>query len=97
MEVKTKFNVGDVVYFIFNNALHQGVISSVSVFSEKRYVRTGYHVCIFDDMDGVVVLNMEFSNNDLFDSVDGLCAALKDIQFDETELEKCKNFALSVY
>lgn len=97
MEVKTKFNVGDVVYFIFNNALHQGVISSVSVFSEKRYVRTGYRVCVFDEVDGVCVLNIEFSNNDLFDSVDDLCAALKDTQFDETELEKCQNFALSIY
>lgn len=97
MEVKTTFNVGDVVYFIFNNALHQGVISSVSVFSEKRYVRTSYSVCLYDDIDGVVVLKTEFSKNNLFDSVDDLCAALKDTQFDETGLEQCKNFATSVY
>ena len=97
MEVKTKFNVGDVVYFIFNNELHQGIISSVSVFSEKRYVRTSYRVCMFDDIDGVVVLKTEFSKNNLFDSVDDLCATLKDIQFDDTELEKCKNFATGVY
>lgn len=79
MEVKTKFNVGDVVYFIFNNVLHKGVVSSVSVFSEKRYVRTSYRVCVFDDVDGVVVLKTEFSKNNLFDSVDDLCAVLKDM------------------
>lgn len=97
MEVKTKFNVGDVVYFIFNNALYKGVVSSVRVFCEKQYVRTSYRVCVFDDIDGVVVLKTEFSNNDLFDSVDDLCAVLQDTQFDEIELEKCKNFATSVY
>lgn len=52
---------------------------------------------MFDDIDGVVVLKTEFSNNNLFDSVDDLCATLKDTQFDDTELEKCKNFATSVY
>ena len=97
MEVKTKFNVGDVVYFIFNNELHKGVVSSVRVSCEKQYVRIRYNVCVFDDIDGVVVLKTEFSKNNLFDSVDDLCAALKDTQFDETELEKCKNFATSVY
>ena len=97
MKVETKFNVGDVVYFIFNNELHKGVVSSVRVFSKKRYGSISYNVCVFDDIDGVVVLNTEYTERNLFDSVDDLCAALKDTQFDETELEKCKNFATSVY
>ena len=35
MEIKTKYNIGDWVWFMHENTVHQGVIKKITVFIEK--------------------------------------------------------------
>lgn len=42
MEITTKYNVGDKVYFLHNNTVHNMEIEAISVYMEEKYERCTY-------------------------------------------------------
>lgn len=67
MEIKTNFNVGDIAYTIHNNSLFQVKIHSVKVqVSSDGGCIESYDVMVTDDMEGNIVLNIEFNASELF-------------------------------
>ena len=42
MEIKTKFDIGDWVWFMHENTVHQGVINKISMLIEKNKTNTFY-------------------------------------------------------
>lgn len=70
MEIKTKFNVGDIAYTIYNNSLFQVKIHSINIKATMAgvtcYCIEYYSVEVTDDVEGNIVLNIEFNANELF-------------------------------
>lgn len=67
MEIKTKFNVGDIAYTIYNNYLFQVKIYRIKVqVSSDGGCIESYDVMVTDDMEGNFVLNTDFNANELF-------------------------------
>lgn len=68
MEIKTKFNVGDKAFTIYNNNLFQVKIASVRIYLKKTYLSISYAVYVTDDMEGNILLKDEIEQNSLFSS-----------------------------
>ena len=67
MEIKTKFNVGDIAYTIYNNYLFQVKIYRIRVqMSSNGGCIECYDVMVTDDVDGNIVLDTVISANKLF-------------------------------
>lgn len=42
MEIKTKYNIGDWVWFMHENSVHQGVIKKITIHIENDKINTFY-------------------------------------------------------
>ena len=87
MEIKTKFNVGDIAYTIYDNRLYQVKIESVKTFTIDEYQSITYNVMVTDDMEGNITLDTEISENRLFKDIQTVFHDLENCmyEFDETK------------
>lgn len=78
MEITTKFNLHDKVFFITDNRIVEGIIQNInvhisySVFDKCAYTRTFYKVSYFEDEEMVV----DKFQNDLFADINQLTTHL---------------------
>lgn len=61
MEIKTKYNIGDWVYFMHENKVHIGVIKKITIHIEKNKTNTVYSLT--DQNNG---LELQFGTPFLF-------------------------------
>lgn len=88
MEIKTKFNVGDIAYTIHNNYLFQVKIYRIKVqVSSNGGCIESYDVMVTDDnlYEGNIVLNTGISANKLFADKHVLFKDLENTMFEFVE------------
>jgi len=92
MEVKTKFNIGDKVYILCSGSIFKAIISEVIINCKHCSNSIRYKVCIFDSIEGAVILDDLYNENSIYDSIDNLCKALEDNAtiMNPEEYQSCK-------
>lgn len=92
MEVKTKFNVSDKVYILCSGSILEAVISEIIVNSRNNSTTIRYRVCIFDSIEGPVILDDLYYENSIYESIDNLCKSLEDnaTVMNPDEYQSCK-------
>ena len=77
MTYNTTFNLGDTVYFLFDNKIRKGIIKSIS-FTKKKSRRTFFDDRIIEEetynLDGY----KDYPPDDLYKTLDELVKSLKE-------------------
>lgn len=76
MEIKTKYSIGDKIFFLFENRVQQSVVEKINVeLSEPSVIDSGisiYYKVPFND----VMSDLQLRENKVYDSKEELIASL---------------------